>query len=111
MRAAGSGSRESLFEGRKWPRFSGSDSPRLPNQSELGGTSSKSTVFEASNNVLVGFMALLVAVELVGHCRTTVPRGHKSSTLSLTAIELGHSYRNRVAKPESRGAGANFDVF
>ena len=91
--------------------FSGSDSPRLPKQSELGGTSSKSTVFEVSNDVLVGFMALLVAVELVGHCRTTVPRGHKSPTLSAAAIELGHRYRKRVTKSESRGAGANVDVF
>ena len=32
----GQDSRKSLFAGRKWPRFSGSDSPRLPNQSELG---------------------------------------------------------------------------
>ena len=101
---------KSLFRGRNGPTFGARRAPRLPNRSEPGDTALKNTVFEVSNDVLVGFMALLVAVELVGHCRTTVPRGHKSSTLSLTAIELGNRYRTRVTKPESRGAGAKFDV-
>ena len=62
--------------------------------------------------MLVGFMAFLVAVDgpaAVSLCHVILAT--KSPTLGSTAIELDNRYRRRVTKPESRGAGANFDVF